>query len=117
MPSLPILMSARSVARSLVAAALGRRRCNPQGTPATVPSNTAPPLPPLWFRREYEAVLVVVMEKRLHVARFWANGLIEESLQEFGEDHPFTRQAVELLGAVVRATLTDIDRNAPAAQR
>ncbi|MGV9268120.1 hypothetical protein ACWDRR_26045 [Kitasatospora sp. NPDC003701] len=118
MPPLPILLSALGVptaAAVLTAVAFVHRRRTRTAPAALSPALPARPpchpLPPRWYRSEYEAVLVVLSEGRLHIARFWANGLIEDCLLAFGEHHPYTRQASELLVAVVQAAIADIDRN------
>ncbi|MET9396139.1 hypothetical protein [Kitasatospora sp. NPDC002965] len=124
MPPLPILLSALGVptaAAVLTAVALVHRRRTrtaPANLPPALPARPpCHPLPPRWYRGEYEAVLVVLSEGRLHIARFWANGLIEDCLLAFGEHHPYTRQASELLVAVVQAAIADIDRNALTAKQ
>ncbi|MCC9309942.1 hypothetical protein LN042_23190 [Kitasatospora sp. RB6PN24] len=77
----------------------------------TIPQRPAyPPVPPRWYRAEYQAVRVVLTEGRTVIARIWVSNLIDDSLLTFGDEHPYTRWAWELLAEIVRTELDNLDR-------
>ncbi|MFD9124160.1 hypothetical protein [Kitasatospora sp. NPDC059571] len=102
----PAPLACRS-ARSLAA-----RRSRP-AAPAPVEAAPAVSLaksavPPRWYRAEYTAVQVVLAEGRTVIARTWAGGLVDDAVIEFGPDHPWTRDAWELLAHIVQVALDQI---------
>ncbi|MDH6129800.1 hypothetical protein [Kitasatospora sp. GP82] len=61
------------------------------------------PVPPRWFRQEYEAIRSVLTEGGVVTAQARALGLVDASALAFGPGHPFTAYAWDLLAHTARA--------------
>ncbi|MFD5610520.1 hypothetical protein [Kitasatospora sp. NPDC127060] len=70
-----------------------------------------PPVPPQWYRSEYVAARTALGEGRTIIARIWISDLIDDCLLTFGEEHPYTRWAWELLAEITRTAIATIDHN------
>ncbi|MFJ5120914.1 hypothetical protein [Kitasatospora sp. NPDC088548] len=84
------------------------------GTAAPPPRPSYPPVPPRWYRIEYEAGRRALAEGRIDAAAQRAATLVEDSTAAFGPEHPYTRWAWDIRAAVVRAAVARL-RSGPSA--
>ncbi|MFG2845941.1 hypothetical protein ACGF12_22645 [Kitasatospora sp. NPDC048296] len=85
----------------------------PSAPAPVLPRPEHPPVPPQWYRNEYVAARAALGEGRTIIARIWISDLIDDCLLTFGEEHPYTRWAWELLAEITRTAIANLDHYGP----